>query len=93
MPKFLYKAINENGNTVSWKLEAESEEMVNSTLVARGLIPSEVSEEKSVSSGINLTEIKVRFTPVKLPELIIFTKQFRTFIRAGVPMLHLLEVM
>jgi len=93
MPNFIYKAINENGNTVSGKLEAESEEMVNSALVARGLIPSEVSEEKRVSSGINFMEIKERLTPVKLPELILFTKQFRTLIRAGVPMLHLLQVM
>ena len=93
MPKFIYKAINENGSTVSGKLEAESEEMVNSTLVDRGLIPSEVSEEKRVSSEINLMEIKERLTPVKLPELILFTKQFKTLIHAGVPMLQLLQVL
>jgi len=93
MPKFTYKAINESGNTVSGKLEADSAEMVNSNLVARGFIPSEVSEERSASSGINWMEIKERLTPVKLPELILFTKQFRTLIRAGVPMLQLLQVM
>lgn len=38
-------------------------------------------------------DFKERFTRVKTPELILFTKQFRTLLKAGVPMLKLLEVL
>lgn len=93
MPKFLYKAINESGSSVSGEIEAESIEKVNSTLVARGLIPSNVSGATRGSSGISLMRIKQKLTSVKPPELILFTKQLRTLIRAGVPMIQLLKVM
>ena len=93
MAKFIYKAINPSGNTVSGELEADSLEMANSLLSARGYIPSKVSAAGGVSSGFSLRNIQARLTPIKTPELIIFTKQLRTMFRAGVPIMKLFEVL
>jgi len=43
--------------------------------------------------AIKLGSLLDAFSPVKAPELILFTKQFNTLIRAGVPMLSLLKVL
>lgn len=93
MPKFFYQAINENGNSISGTLEAESIEMINNILASRGYIPTRVTQARGVSSGISWTGIKETLTPVKTRELIIFTKQFRTMLRAGVPIIKLLHVL
>ncbi len=93
MPKFFYQAINENGNTISGVVEAESIEMTNNILTSRGYILTKVTEEGRVSSGISWTSIKEKLTPIKATELIIFTKQFRTMLRAGVPMIKLLHIL
>ena len=93
MASYIYKAINESGNTVAGVLEAESTDMANSILSARGLIPSKIIEEK-ISTGESIfSKIKAFTGSVKVPELILFTKQFRSMLNAGVPILRLLQVL
>jgi len=93
MPNYIYKAINENGNEVSGTLEAESLDMANSILISRGLIPSKISQ-KQVTSGDNLwAQFMLVGSTVKVTDLIIFTKQFRSMLNAGVPILRLLQVL
>jgi type II secretory pathway component PulF len=93
MQKFSYKAINENGETITDVVEAESIEMANSALLARGYIPTKVTPEKYISSKLGLRQILERFTPIDTPELILFTKQFRTLLRAGVSIINILQVL
>ena len=93
MPRFACQAINESGNTVSSMIEADSLEMATNILTERGLIPSKVTEERKGSRGYSWSNIKERLTPVKAPDLILFTKQFRTMIRAGVPILTIFQVL
>jgi type II secretory pathway component PulF len=93
MPKFSYEAINEAGSNISGVIEADSVEIANSTLASRGFIPTKVKEERSAMGSIQSSEILEMLTPVKAPELILFTKQFNTMIHAGVAMLRLLEVL
>ncbi|MCG6911846.1 MAG: type II secretion system F family protein [Deltaproteobacteria bacterium] len=93
MPKYTYQAINESGNTVSGDLEADSLDMANSILTSRGYIPSKVTETGQVVSPAFLRWLKEQFTYIKTPELILFTKQFKTLIKAGVPILRLLKVL
>ncbi len=93
MPKFSYKAINENGTSVSGVLEAKSAEAASSNLYARGFIPSKITKEREgASSGVG-GFFSGKLTKIKARELILFTKQFRTMIRAGVPMLNLLQIL
>ena len=93
MPKFFYKAINERANTVSGVIEATSLEMATDILTEKGYIPSKVIEKKEGFGSIKWSNINEKITPVKIPDLILFTKQFRTMIRAGVPILSLLQVL
>ena len=93
MPTFSYKAVNESGARVSGTIDAESRQNAIGTLVARGLIPSKISTRTSVSEGLGLNRLMDHVRPISAPDLILFTKQFRTLIRAGVPMLKLLQVL
>ena len=61
--------------------------------MGRGLIPSAVSDQKSADPLAALSTFLNRFRAVKPRELILFTKQFRTMVRAGVPMMTLLHTL
>ncbi len=91
MPIFQYKAINPNGNTVSGELEADSVDSANSILAARGYIPDRVVE-KGPAGGLE-ERLSVALTPIQPLDLILFTKQLRTMIKAGIPIVHLLQVL
>ena len=93
MPTFSYQAINENGKVISGEIEADSLVLANNMLSARGYIPSKVTEKGPVVSGALFRKLKDRFTSIKPTELILFTKQFKTMIRAGVPILKMLRVL
>jgi type II secretory pathway component PulF len=93
MTKYYYQAITENGSSVSGSIDADTAEGASSALVARGYIPQKISDVSRSGIGYFLSELQEKLTPVKMPELILFTKQLRTLIRAGVPMLKLLQVL
>ena len=93
MAKFSYHAITDSGTTATGEIEADSVEKAGSLLAAQGYIPTKVREKKSAVSDAQLRGMLYFFSPVKTPELILFTKQFNTLIRAGVPMLSLLSVL
>jgi len=93
MAKFSYHAITDSGTTTTGEIEADSVEKAGSLLAAQGFIPTQLKEKKSAVSDAQLRRILDFFSPVKAPELILFTKQFNTLIRAGVPMLTLLVVL
>ncbi|UCD82609.1 MAG: type II secretion system F family protein [Desulfobacterales bacterium] len=93
MPKFSYRAITEDGTTTTGEIEAESSEKASTMLASQGYIPTRVREERAAVSGVQLGNILDSLSKIKAPELILFTKQFNTLIRAGVPMLSLLKVL
>jgi len=93
MSNYSYQAINENGKNVTGELEAESEDMANSIILSRGLIPSKLSQTKGATGDDWWAKIKSIGGAVKVADLIIFTKQFRSMLGAGVPILRLLQVL
>lgn len=93
MSTFTYEAIDEKGLKVSGVIEADSVSVAENLLVSKGLIPSKVSEGKKSSGPPSLSGITAWGGSVKTSELILFTKQFRSMLRAGIPMLRLLEVL
>ena len=93
MAQYSYQAINEIGNMISGVLEAESVNNAKIVLASKGYIPVKVTEELRAASESVWADIKSRIVPVKTEEIIIFTKQFKTMVRAGVPMLKLLQVL
>jgi type II secretory pathway component PulF len=93
MPKFSYKAIDQAGVTVSGSIEAESAEMAMNLLAGRGYIPSKVAPESAGASGSSGFRLQDMLAKVKATDLILFTKQCRTLLKAGVPILTLLQVL
>jgi type IV pilus assembly protein PilC len=95
MPKFVYEAINETGASTKGEIEADSVQSASNALAARGLIPTQVRERRK-AAGVAGAPLKGRgglFSSVKTSELILFTKQFKTLIRSGVPMLTILQTL
>ena len=92
MPIFAYKVITETGDVSAGTIEADTKDAANSKLTAQGYIPTQV-REVAASAGVDFQAIKDSLTPIKVPEIILFTKQFRTMIRAGVSMLNLLSIL
>lgn len=94
MAQFSYKAINESGTTVSGMIQADSAEMAEKLLVSKGYIPSKLAEAKRGSSDASLMERINQFLgQVKITDLILFSKQFRSMMQAGIPIVRLLTVL
>jgi type II secretory pathway component PulF len=94
MTKYSYSAINESGANVSGTVEADSVEMAEKLLLAKGYIPSKVSAASGAATGGSfLAGIRERMSNVKIGDLILFTKQFRSMMQAGVPIIRLLQVL
>ena len=93
MPNYSYQAINESGENVTGTLEAESVDVVNAIILGRGLIPSKISQIQVTTGDDWWTKVKSIGGTVKVSDLIIFTKQFRSMLGAGVPILRLLHVL
>jgi type IV pilus assembly protein PilC len=92
MPKYNYEVITDAGATATGVVEADSLDAANTKLTSQGYIPTDVKEVAG-SSGVTLQSVLDRLTPISIPDLILFTKQFRTMIRAGVSMLNLLQIL
>lgn len=56
-------------------------------------MPTQINEKGGETSGFSFDKLKESLTPVKTAELIIFTKQFKTMLRAGVAIVNLLEIL
>ncbi len=93
MATYFYKALNETGNPLSGTLEAESIQNANAILLARGLTPSEVRQAKVENRDSLAVRIKALTGGVKTSDLILFTKQFRSMLNAGVPILRIMQVL
>ncbi|THB69731.1 MAG: type II secretion system F family protein [Desulfovibrio sp.] len=92
MAKFTYEAVTESGSKVKGNVEAESIEEARQLIAAKGYIPSRVSKGGGGGPGA-LTALDAKLGGVKVPELILFTKQFRTLFNAGLSIVNLLEVL
>jgi len=93
MAVYSYHALTDAGTTTTGEIEADTVEKAGSLLAAQGYIPTKLREKSAAVSGAQMRSFFDFFSPVKAPELILFTKQFNTLISAGVPMLTLLKVL
>jgi len=89
MPKFAYKALNQKGETVTDHIEADSAERVEELLAAQGYIPLKVVAGKTGGDENSFAGRFISvFSSVKADELIIVTKQLRSLLMAGVPIIQ-----
>ncbi len=93
MTKYLIKAIDEQGNRISDEVEADTVDIAANILSTRGYIPVDITAEGGHLARPSWQGLRERLTPVTAPDLIVFTKQFKTMLRSGVPIMELLYVL
>ncbi|MCX8094756.1 MAG: type II secretion system F family protein [Caldisericia bacterium] len=92
MAKFKYKGRDSYGKVVEGVLEAPNAEDLEASLKKRGLIPIKI--EKSEESGI--AGILFKFfgkRGVSIKDLLFFTRQFTTMLKAGLPLTRILDIL
>ena len=92
MPNFQYQAFTESGSSVTGTIEAKSMEEARQLIASKGFIPSKVTRGGG-GEGSFMERIDEKLSTVKPPDLILFTKQFRTLFNAGLSIVNLLEVL
>src|SRR5512137_2465982 len=85
MGKFTYKARDEKGSLVTGMIEGDSRRAAYMQIDALGLFPIAVSETKEQSFSFEDAFASLR--PVRYDDIIFFTRQLQTVIRAGIPMI------
>lgn len=89
MPTFTYKAMSEDGSSLKGTIEAESQHLAAMQLDAMGYIPISISEKKLFV----FDDLGSRFEKVKAEDLIFFTRQLYTVIKAGISLLSGLKAL
>ena len=93
MPTFFYKAINEGGIAVSGNIEADSLAAASAAISAKGLIPIKTTLSSQSRPQSLLESLSAQIHRVSADDLVMFTTQFRTMIRAGVPMMTIFQAL
>ncbi len=86
MAKYAYKGVDTSGKAKSGTVEAPTEEAAKQKLKSEGLTLQSVSEKKDI-------EIPFLKKKVKDRDLSVFSKQFASVLRAGVPIISALDMM
>ncbi len=84
MATFAYKARDERGLLVQGNIEAATQRDAMMQLDSMGYIPVSAKETGSKSST-SIDDFMSRFQRVKFDDLIFFTRQLRTVVRSGIP--------
>ena len=92
MAKFAYEAINENGNPVTGTLDVDSVDTARNVLSSRGYIPSRIVQE-GAAGGFSIEALNTRLATVRAWDLILYSKQFGTMLRAGIPIVRLFQIL
>jgi MSHA biogenesis protein MshG len=90
MPSFQYKARGPRGDAIEGVIEANSTDLAASRLIDGGLTPVDI---KPVEEAVGMrTDIADLFPPkVELVDLIQFSRQMHSLLKAGVPILSALN--
>ncbi len=89
MPSFEYKAIKPDGSEVTEVMEAKDSDAVTRYLDKLGYLPLKI---KQSGGGLNLKLFSNK-RKIKDVEVVMFTRQLVTLLRAGVPLLSCLDAL
>lgn len=88
MSVFQYKAINHSGQVVVDTMEGPTSGFISEQLERLNYVPLQITEKKGLFAGKNGGSKKI-----EPKEVIVFTKQFATLFKAGVPLLSCLQAL
>jgi len=91
MGTYKYKARDERGALIAGAMDADSQKAVYSQLDGMGLLPVFVSQDEEKSSLFQ--NISDKFQHVKPDDLIFFTRQLHTIVKAGIPLISGLKAL
>jgi type IV pilus assembly protein PilC len=87
LPKYKYVATDPSGATLRGVVDAASAVRARNDLLGRDLRVVEVQERKS------FTQIEITAKKIKPADLMVFSRQLASFLRAGIPILDSLEML
>ena len=90
MPAFAYKGRNSGGQLIEGVAEGANSGAVADILLGQGLVPVEIRESKAASgkaASIEITLFKPRVTHI---DIMLFSRQIHTLLKAGVPIMRAL---
>ncbi len=93
MPMYAYTGVTARGRLDNGTIEAATSDLAGEALLGRGLTPVEIRPLRSTFKIPSLGSFIARYAPVRARDLIIFTKQLATMMRAGMPVLRMLTVL
>ena len=94
MASFSYQVLNDAGRTISGTLEADTADQAHQKLMALGYIPISVTQGAQKGKfSLWVEEVELKMISVSLKDIILFTKQFRTMLQAGLSILELLRIL
>lgn len=91
MPTFTYKAFDQTGATVTGNINAETIPAAQDLLCEQDLIPIRVKEGAETNKNKQSLLQKLTYT-ISQQELILFTKQMRSMLRAGISIAQVFDI-
>ena len=93
MPSFEYKAVTPSGQIVTEVLEAPNEQSAAREIYRKGYRPVALKKKKETKEAENSGGGGFFAKKIKTEEIVLFTRELVTLLRAGVPMLTALEAL
>lgn len=93
MTLYSYSALTESGNKITGQMEADNVEGVSQSLALKGYIPLDV-RRSTRQRGDRLNAVMAGLlSPVGSRDVVLFTKQFKTMLVAGVPIINIFQTL
>jgi len=93
MTLYTYKAFDPTGAQISGEIEADSQEAALDNLVRKDYIPEWVKEKSGKTNSAFFSSMALGSARVKPGDLVLYTKQFKTLLQAGIDILQIFKVM
>lgn len=91
MPLFQYKGRNQRGEAIKGRIEAASPETVATQLFASGITPIDIVLARAGNDMLDRLRTRLAGDRIDLTDLILFSRQMYTLLKAGVPLMQALK--
>lgn len=90
MPYFAYKGRNQNGTLVKGVLESADSSSLASILFSKSITPIEIKTTRAPNTTNDLNNIQLFKEKVKTIDVMLFSRQMYTLLKAGIPIMKAL---